>query len=199
MLPWEEQATQGPAKADTQNKNDTRWACVDTTKPHSERKHYSLSHNQVSSPWLAAGICRSKWPSLQVGMQVLLSSVLYPSQWPALAVNLPSPPQLLREKAVSILAHRCKAIFTCCYRLSGDFDNILGSVTSACINSWSIYLYGIFQPHFPRWAEELGKMPWIYPGNHKMDSAERYWLKKIVLHMERRRVLENNLPWRFLR
>lgn len=66
---------------------------------------------------------------------------------------------------------------TCCSRLSGELGNILSSVTSACINSWSIYLYGIFQSYFPMWAEELGKMPCIYPGNHKMDSAEWYWLK----------------------
>lgn len=110
-------------------------------------------------------------------MQVSLSPTLYPSQWPAWAQNLPFQPLFLKGKEVSILAHLFKVMFTCCSRLSGELDNILSLVTSACINSWSIYLYGIFQPNFPMWAEELGKMPCIYPGSHKMDSAEWYWLK----------------------
>lgn len=92
-------------------------------------------------------------------------------KWPTLAQTL------LKGKEVRVLAHLWKAIFTCCYRFSRELDNILGSVTSALINSRSIYLYGIFQPHFPIWAEEAGNMPCICPGNHKMDSAEWYWLK----------------------
>jgi hypothetical protein len=34
-----------------------------------------------------------------------------------------------------------------------------------------------FSTLLPIWAEELGKMPCIYPGSHKMVSEEWYWLK----------------------
>lgn len=147
---------------------------VDISRPHSDKKHCPLSPNLASRflllGWLLTTSARSADPRSKLVCR-FYSVQLSTLKWPTLAQNF------LKGKEVSILAHLFKAIFTCCYRFSRELDNILGSVTSTLINSWSIYLYGIFQPHFPIWAEESGKMPWIYPGNHKMDSAEWYWLK----------------------